>query len=60
MLILEDERSLTPFKPEDQHFPDYDTQKGISSNLNAIFYIRNRTVTTPEYIPCDFDILSLL
>ena len=24
-----------------------------------IFYIRSRTVTTPEYIPCDFDILLL-
>lgn len=29
MLILDDEKSLTPFKPEDQHFPDYVTQKGM-------------------------------
>lgn len=50
MLILDDETSLTPFKPEDQHFPDYDTQKGISSNLSAKFFTFEAELSLPRNI----------
>ena len=50
MLILDDETSLTPFKPEDQHFPDYDTQKGISSNLSANFFTFEAELSLPRNI----------